>query len=115
MAQTIGTLILAIAALIACGKFCLEFCACADRLVVRLEVPVRLRDPGIGTFLVLASFAFLKQSALVWAAVIATCLIDTAGLPWFFVMIVWMAIREKRRIRRDGKTGTSDPGKTDVK
>jgi hypothetical protein len=111
MTNYIGIALLAIAALIACGNFYVSFVRPPIYWwVLRRDCPNVTGIPAIGTFLVLAAFAFLQKSALVWATAIAICVIDTAGLPWFCLTVVCMTIRARRGTRADAKRGETDPG-----
>ena len=48
--------------------------------------------PGVGTFL-LAFALFSNPSRPMWLAAAIVAILDTCGLPWFFVMILWMKLK----------------------
>lgn len=48
--------------------------------------------PAIGTFLLAFALCF-NRSGPMWLAVAIVAVLDTGGLPWFCVMMLWMKLR----------------------
>jgi hypothetical protein len=51
--------------------------------------------PLIGTVLLVLAHFFLQRSWFLWWGTVVVGIMDTGGLPWFVVTVMWMAMRRR--------------------
>jgi len=55
--------------------------------------------PAIGTLFLIGALICVERTQFAWAAAIVLAVLDTGGLPWFLLMVTWMALRQRGKVQ----------------
>ena len=91
---TLGFIMFAIAALIAMTNFYLSFIRAPIYWRLGWECRNISGIPLIGTLFLVAAVTMIEWSAIVWLGVTLLCIIDTGGLVWFCLVMMWKFVKK---------------------